>query len=391
MTDVDMDVAAVARISAVPAILRVIGHMTGLRLALIARVTDDTWKACAVLDRMDFGLEPGGTLDIATTLCSQVRDTKEPVIIDCASEDPTYCGHPTPKMYGFESYVSVPIFMKNGDYFGNVCALDSRPARLKQGETLTMMQLFAELVGLQLEAEEQHQSTQVALLDAHETAELREQFIALLGHDIRSPLSAIISGSGLLLGRGLAAAEHKIVERLRGSAGRIARLVDDVLDFARGRLGGGIPLAMAEVHDLDQVFRQITDEARASHPQRTIHFRSNTARTLRCDRDRLAQVLSNLLSNALEHSPKDSAVDVALTFRESGLALCVTNQGEPIPEEIMTRLFQPFSRGLGARPRAGLGLGLYIVAEVVKSHEGTIEVCSSRTEGTTFVCTLPAR
>ena len=386
----DPDVAAVARVSAVPTILRVIAESTGLRLALVARVTEDSWKACAVLDRMNFGLEPGGMLDVATTLCREVRDTKAPIVIDCASQDPAYRAHHTPKLYGIESYISVPIFMRNGEYFGNVCALDARPAAIKQGATLAMFELFAELIGVQLEAEERQHSTEAALLDARATAELREQFIAVLGHDIRTPLSSIVSGAELLLKRTKEGPEQQIVQRIRASAARIGRLVEDVLDFARGRLGGGIPLEKVEVSGLERAFAQVVDEARANYPARTIRFQASPCPSLRCDRDRLAQVLANLLVNALQHSPADTPVDVDVRCADGGLLLLVTNRGEPIPPAARARLFQPFVRGAEKSSPSGLGLGLYIVSQIVASHGGQVEVRSTAGEGTTFAVSIPA-
>lgn len=167
------DIDAVARISAVPTILKVISEITGFRLALVARVTPSTWAACAVLDLMEFGLEVGGRLDVATTLCSQVRDTHETIIIEHASTDPTYCNHPTPKMYGFESYVATPIFRPNGEYFGNVCALDSNPLTITP-HMVGMMKLFAELISLQLSSEEDAERQRVELIAERETARLRD-------------------------------------------------------------------------------------------------------------------------------------------------------------------------------------------------------------------------
>jgi hypothetical protein len=135
------DIAAVGRLSAVPTILRVVAEVTGMRFGVIARVTADQWVACAVHDEISFGLTPGGTLEVATTLCSKVRDTLAPVVMNEASTDPEHCGHPTPKMYGFESYISVPIFLTDGSYFGNVCALDPRPLDVNQPRVLSMMRL----------------------------------------------------------------------------------------------------------------------------------------------------------------------------------------------------------------------------------------------------------
>lgn len=132
MGSIESDVAAISRISAVPTILKVISETTGLRLALIARVTEESWTACVPLDRMDFGLSVGDKLDVATTFCREVRSTLEPIVIEHASEEPQFCNHPTPKMYGFESYIATPVFRANGEYFGTICALDSLPASIKE-------------------------------------------------------------------------------------------------------------------------------------------------------------------------------------------------------------------------------------------------------------------
>jgi phosphoserine phosphatase RsbU/P len=388
VTSEDPDVQAVARVGAVPSILKVISQSTGLRLALVARVTDEIWKACAVLDRMDFGLAPGGELELTTTLCHEVHVKKTPIVIEHASADPLYRDHATPKTYGFESYISVPIIMRSGAYFGNLCALDVQPAQLKSGETLAMFELFAELIGLQLETEEKLRSTEVALLDAEQTAALREHFIAVLGHDLRTPLSAIATGAEILRRRELGAAELKIVERMRRSVQRMSDMIADTLDFARGRLGGGIPLERANVADLDRAFAHVIEEARAAHPGREVRYEVDAAKEVYCDRGRLAQLLANLLGNALEHSPAHTSVYVAVSFAQDELTVAVTNQGEPIPASTRTQLFRPFVRRASARPRAGLGLGLYIVSEIAASHGGRVEL-SSVTGGTTFRFVMP--
>jgi hypothetical protein len=122
------DVEAISRLRAVPTILRVISETTGLRFTLVARVTDDEWVACAVHDELSFGLRAGGALALATTLCRKGRAIQAPVATDHASTDPVYCGHPTPGMYGFESYVSVPLFRTDGRYFGRCAAWTPAPA-----------------------------------------------------------------------------------------------------------------------------------------------------------------------------------------------------------------------------------------------------------------------
>jgi signal transduction histidine kinase len=380
----------VAQIDAVPTILKVVSEVTGLRLALIARVTEDQWTALAVLDRMNFGLSVGDHLDVATTLCSEVRATSAPIIIEHASEEPDYCQHPTPKMYNFQSYIAVPIFRTTGEYFGNVCALDAAPAPLRDAKTLGMMRLFAELIALQLDNVEQSTRDREALSSERETAELREQFIAVLGHDLRNPLGAIMTGTAILLNGTPDPASRTVLERIRRSGRRMSRLIDDILDFARGRLGGGITLARESL-DAVSVVRDVVEEISSTHPGRCIRVAAGAAVPAHLDRSRIAQMLSNLVGNAVEHGSPEQPIDVSVQHLGDRLSFIVVSLGAPISSELMPRLFQPYFRpGAGdAAPRTGLGLGLYIAAEIARAHGGTIAADSTPEGKTTFIVTMP--
>ena len=185
------DVRAVARLSAVPTLLRVLCDSTGMGFAAVARVTEASWTACAVVDDIDIGLEPGGQLDINSTLCREARITRSPIVIERASTDPRYASHVVPKLLGFESYVSVPIVLPNGRYFGNLCAIDRKPAELANPRVVSMFERFAHIIALQLESELTREQERAALHDERAASELREQFIAILGHDLRNPLQAV--------------------------------------------------------------------------------------------------------------------------------------------------------------------------------------------------------
>ncbi len=377
----------VQRITAVPTILKVITETTGLRLSLISHVTDSEWTCCAVNDQLDFGLEVGGQLELATTLCSEVRLAEKPIVISYASKDPVYATHPTPKLYNFESYISVPIYLANGTYFGNVCALDANPIDLTEPKTLAMFKLFAELVGLQLDAEARHDVTSTALVDANAIAEVREQFVAVLGHDLRSPLSTIALGAELLHSGELTDRAKKTVARIANSAERATHLVNDVLDLARTRLGGGIPVAPELVVDVEAVLRPIIGELASQHATRAIEVVSRCEGPVRADPLRLTQLLQNLLGNALVHSPSNAFVRVTFATTTSHFELSVSNGGPPIPPALVARMFEPYQRGTSAKP-GGLGLGLYIAAQIVRSHRGTIDITSNN-QGTTITCLLP--
>jgi GAF domain-containing protein len=191
VTDFQADIAAVANIKAVPTILEVVCRTTGMGFAAVARVTEDRWIACGVRDDIAFGLQPGGELKVETTICHEIRQSREPVIIDHVADDAAYCGHSTPAMYGFQSYISMPIILPDGSFFGTLCAIDPRPARVNTPAIVGMFKLFAELIAYHLSAQAQLASSEANLLNERKTAELREQFIAVLGHDLRNPLAAI--------------------------------------------------------------------------------------------------------------------------------------------------------------------------------------------------------
>jgi signal transduction histidine kinase len=384
------DIDAVARIDVVPKILEVVCRSTGMGFAAVARVTEERWVACAVRDEINFGLKPGGELQVATTICDEIRASGQHVVIDHVSEDEAFCHHPTPQMYGFQSYISVPIIRPDGRFFGTLCSIDPRPARLNTPATVGMFKLFAELIALHLDAQERLRLSETALLDERATAQLREQFIAVLGHDLRNPLNAVRGGSELLQLMQLDEKAASVVTLIQRSAARMAGLIDNVLDFARGRLGGGLPMNRAADPTLATTLEQVIAEVRTAWPGRVVLSEIALARPVCCDGARVAQMFSNLLANALTHGDAAGTVRVCARSDDSAFELSVANHGAPIPPETVERLFRPFYRG-GDRPgRQGLGLGLYIASEIARGHEGALEVESSDAE-TRFTFRMPNR
>jgi signal transduction histidine kinase len=385
------DVALVSRISAVPAMLQVISETTGMGFAAVARVTSTSWTACAVLDKLNFGLKPGGELELTTTICHEIQSSHlhEAVVIDHVSEDPGYRLHHTPRMYQFESYIAVPVVLSDGSFFGTICALDPHPAELKAKAIEALMTSFSRLLAIQIEAEQKLEQVKADLRAEREVAEWREQFIAVLGHDLRNPLFAITASAELLLRRTLDEKSGKIAQHILTSGRRASQLVDDVLDFARGRLGQGIPLSLHECRDLEDALSHVISEVQRVHPTRRIRTFIGILDCIRCDRERLAQLLSNLVANAIAHGDSNGLVDVAARVEAGHLLLTVTNQGLPIPEEVLPHLFQPYSRPGTEEPQAGLGLGLYISSQIALAHGGMLTVHSSLEDGTTFTFRMP--
>ena len=375
-TDLSADIAAVQAIAAVPRILEVVCRSTGMGFAAVARVTEQRWVCCAVRDEIEFGLVPGGELEVETTLCHEIRQSHEAVVIDNVAEDAAYCGHHTPAKYGFQSYISMPIVLADGTFFGTLCALDPRPARLDTPETIGMFKLFAELIAIHLEAVDRLAASEARLLSERETSELREQFIAVLGHDLRNPLASIAAGTRMLTKEASREAAGEILGLIQKSVARMSALIDNVLDFARGRLGSGIALKRSP-QSLQPVLDHVIAELRAGSPERNIEKMFDLTQAVECDGGRIAQLFSNLLGNAVTHGTAERPIHVRATTRDGKFELSVANSGQPIPPEAMDRLFQPFYRLAEQGSRQGLGLGLYIASKIARAHGGRVDVTSS--------------
>lgn len=380
--------ADVARLPDVQSILQVCIQVTGMRYAVVAHVTEDRWLACAVRDEVEFGLPVGGELPIKTTLCNEVRASVAPIAFDHASADANWRDHPTPAMYGLESYIAVPIVLTDGEFFGTLCAIDPKPAPASAPATVRMFELFAKLIASQIETSRRLAMSEAALLDAQSTAELREQFIAVLGHDLRNPLAAIDAGATLLTRRANEDGERLILGEMRKAVRRMELLINDVLDFARGRLGGGLNVSRRPAAELPQLLNDVVEEVRSARPRRGIDAKIAISTEVRSDPDRIAQLASNLLANAIMHG--DEAHSIAFIARTTAdeFELIVANHGPPIPEAIRPRLFQPFNRRGSGAVREGLGLGLYICSQIAKAHGGRVDVESDASE-TRFAFRMP--
>jgi sigma-B regulation protein RsbU (phosphoserine phosphatase) len=221
-------------------------------------------------------------------------------------------------------------------------------------------------------------------LTERQTAELREQFIAVLGHDLRNPLASIAAGTKLLPKAEAKEATAEILALMQKSAARMSAMIDNVLDFARGRLGSGIALKRSP-ELLQPVLQQVIAELRAIYPDRQVGATFLADDPVDCDSGRIAQLFSNLLGNALTHGTAASPVRVRATTQDGAFELSVANSGNPIPREAMERLFQPFYRVAVER---SLGLGLYLASEIARAHGGTLGVDSSPDE-TRFTFRMP--
>jgi sigma-B regulation protein RsbU (phosphoserine phosphatase) len=224
-----------------------------------------------------------------------------------------------------------------------------------------------------------------------EIGAFREQLIGIVGHDLRNPLNTILMATRVLLLReGLGEMETELARKITRSASVAARLIDVLLDLTRSRLGGGIQIDPKRF-DMNEVCRQVIDEVEMSHPDRPLRVEVHGDLTGVWDRDRLYQLLGNLIGNAVQHGEPRSSIDLRVDGQENEVVIEVANRGEPIPAALLPFIFDAFRAGRTghASRKGGLGLGLFIAQQIARSHGGSIVLTSSESDGTTFRVRLP--
>lgn len=224
----------------------------------------------------------------------------------------------------------------------------------------------------------------------------KELFLAMLGHDLRNPLGAIYSSAKFMLETGELQEPHlTLTSRISQGAKRMSSMVGDLLDFTRGRLGGGIPISPAEAN-LGNILCDVVDEISAAHPHARIQVDTQDEQNGVWDAARMSQALTNLVLNAVEHAPVGTRVGVDLTGSAANVAIAIHNRGAAIRTDSLNGIFNPMkirdtSKSAALGPSGNLGLGLYIAERVVHAHGGRIEVESSEERGTTFIVHLPRK
>jgi signal transduction histidine kinase len=324
------------------------------------------------------GTELTGTARDYRSFCANAILCRETLQVADATLDPRFADSPLVQAEGVRFYVGVPLRNREDLALGTLCVLDRRP-RVLTPPQLEGLQTIARQVMAQLE-----------LRRLASLGEFREKLIAILSHDLRTPLRA--SAQAVQHGLGASAPEHQLyLSQVSISAERMTRLFRDTLDFLQTRLGHGLSTSRGAV-DLSKVCRAVIGELAFSHPSRRIDLEVRGEVTGEWDPDRLGQALSNLMSNALRYGAEGRPVLVKCAASPDVATLSVHNDGEPIAHDVVPRLFAPFCRGqASAEAVAGMGLGLYIVKEIATAHGGAVEVRSEVGYGTTFKLRLPRR
>ena len=279
-----------------------------------------------------------------------------------------------------------------------VLAVEHRSADVYEPRHLRLLSAVASQLGSYLTLARLHEeSAQHASLlrersdQLRDAARFREEFIGIVGHDLRDPLAAINMSAQLLRDKdGPKHQRDALAARILRSSARMSGMIEELLDLTRGRLGSGVPVSKAPA-DLAEIARQVVDELRGTKHDARIELITSGDTTGVWDAGRLARMLSNLVSNALRYRAPGTAVRVDICGGARETSVEIHNHGDPIPDEEISTIFEPFRRALSAQARSseGLGLGLYIAKSIAQAHAGSVKVRSSREEGTRFTVSLP--
>lgn len=385
--DFQADIDRIAGSDTVGTILQTVMLATNMRFAAIARVTADRWVACRTVDEVNFGLAEGDEIDIDSTFCQIVRTSSEKVLFNDASTDDVYKDHPIARKFGIVSYASIPIRRGDGSFFGTLCAIDTEPRNVKDPRVVEMLEMFADVIGRSLETEERLEAQEDNLAHEQKLTHLQNELVAVLGHDLRNPVAAFAAGIRQLEREPMNDKARTILPLMRSSLHRMNDLISNIMLHARVRLGGGLQLTRTPEAPLAETVRHVVEEIRAAEPESAIMLDLTLTRPISCDGPRVAQAVSNLVSNAVRHGTPGSPVEVRAMTDESEVTITVSNRGLAVPADLRDKLFHPFQRGAETQSE-GLGLGLYIAATIAEAHQGRIGVtCEGGT--TTFALSLP--
>ena len=385
--DFQSDIEMLAASETVGTLLETVMLATDMRFAAVARVTTDRWVACRTVDEVNFGLSEGDEIGIDQTFCQSVRETSEKVMFNDVATDDVYRNHPIAAQFGIVSYASIPIFRSNGSFFGTLCAIDTEPRDVKHPRVVAMLEMFADIIGRSLETEERLEAQERLVEHERQMGAVQEEFVAVLGHDLRNSVAALNAGVRQLDKEPLSDKARKILPLMGTSIHRMSELIDNIMLHAKSRLGGGIRISATPDAGLEDALKHVVEEVRAAAPDHKITVDLDFDRPVSCDAARVAQAVSNLLSNAVRYADDGSEVTVRGRVSGAEAVISVANRGAPIPESLKQKLFQPYQRGDQTKGE-GLGLGLHIASSIAVAHSGQIDVTCD--DGlTTFEFRLP--
>lgn len=400
------DVERILNIQMVPTLLNVICETTGMGFAAIARVTTNKWITCYARDDINFGLVTGSELEIATTICNEIRDSHQPVVIDSVKDDQDYCRHHTPLKYGFQSYISYPIFLQSGVFFGTLCAIDPRPHKLRNTSITGMFKAFSELISFYLQQDEQIKGNQQTIRELNRdlvnSQDENRQYQHVSSHTLQEPLRKLQLFTGMLSD----ALEVNDIEKAKLFASRIKRgserfsaLIGDLTEFSN--LNNNKPDLLPA--DLNKIVDQVQQRFLQQLQQKSASVVIEKLPIIPVYADQIVQLFHHIFDNAIKFARKDVPLKVVVSCRlytgrfsnvqlsadKEYVEIHVADNGIGIEEKQLERIFDIYSQLPSEIFTEGLGTGLALGKKIVRNHFGEINITSKIRQGTTVVIILP--
>ncbi|QNF32250.1 GAF domain-containing sensor histidine kinase [Adhaeribacter swui] len=394
------DLEVVRNISFVPSMLEIICDLTGMGFAAVARVTDTKWLACSVRDKVQFGLKEGEELQLETTLCNEIRDHRQPVIINNVAECSEYKNHHTPRIYGLQSYISFPIILSDGTFFGTLCAIDSKPAQVNTKKIIDTFSMFTELLTFHIQSQNLLQQSYLANTDLVQQNKVLtsantdlDNIVHTASHDLKSPINNIESLVDILdqtileepLNRELT---QDIIRLMRSSLKNFRQTLTDLTTIIEADHSLKV-IEKEEINFLELVERVKQDlHSLILESQAKIQVTGCEKLLLHFPRKIFKSILYNLVSNAIKYRAPERQPEILINLEQvdEKISLLVIDNGSGIPANQQDSIFMLFKR-LHTHVE-GSGLGLYIVKKMVNTLGGQIKVESVLNQGTTFRITF---
>ncbi|WP_282132878.1 GAF domain-containing sensor histidine kinase [Cellulophaga baltica] len=400
MKNYQRDIDDIQSINVIPKILNVISESTGLGFVAVARVTTDKWLTCGVLDNLNFGLLPGDELKVESTICHEVRQAKQLVVIDDVGTDAYYRDHHTPKIYGFKSYISVPIFRNNGNFFGTLCALDPKPNKLDNSKVVGMFTLYAELISFHLDAiETLREKNKEITTKNHQLATY--DFVS--SHDLQEPLRKIQMFCSLIREK----ETQKLTEPVKGyfnkiesAAKRMRHILKDLLEYSE----------VKELSDrykftnLSKVILRTKDRLANEITTSKATLLTEDLYSLKIIPSQIEQLFYCLLMNSITFRSLDRKLvikiantigkgqDFGFEDPESQITYCeiiIQDNGKGFDAVHNEKIFGMFQQLEPSADERSTGIGLAISKRIVENHQGKIIASGVRNKGATFKIYLP--
>lgn len=444
------DIIKIQQISIVPSLLDIICRVTGMGFAAVARVTEREWIACSVRDTINFGLEPGGQLDVTSTICNEIRESRKIVVFDNADKDPLYKDHHTPLAYGIKSYISVPVYATDGSFFGTLCAVDPEPKRINVPHIIALFERFSELITFHFQALEDSLSAREQLYQQQVKGDVLEQRLRdqvqeisggkererrtdillqgkdaqissmsasisklnseitelayISSHDLQEPLRKIQMFANLILEterNNLSEKSLTFITKIRSSAERMQSLVADLLTYTVNSGGKNLMLNADMATIVQDALNDLKEELLLSKAIITV----NCDCTAKVIPFQVRQVVYNCVSNSLRFAHIDRIPAVSITCETASgsdfdfdllepngqyCRLAVEDNGMGFDQQFSRRIFDIFEKLENDVQIKNTGIGLAIVKKIADNHNGYVRAMGKESEGARFEIYFPA-